>query len=95
MAKNGSDFAWYGLVPIWKNATITPIRTTFKSPQGWLNYKVKGAPGSIVDRFRWEGGCIVEHWDAGEKFPNVTSAGNVTSTYGNATKTYYQVPTVY
>lgn len=26
----------------------------------WVNYKA-GAMGEIVDRFRWEGGCIAEH----------------------------------
>lgn len=27
---------------------------------GWLNYNASGI-GEVVDRFRWEGGCIVEH----------------------------------
>jgi hypothetical protein len=39
----------------------------------WVNYRA-GGMGEIVDRFRWEAGCIVEHvgfplfstpWDLG------------------------------
>ena len=26
----------------------------------WVNYRAGGI-GEVVDRFRWEGGCIVEH----------------------------------
>ncbi|KAG4426554.1 hypothetical protein IFR04_000436 [Cadophora malorum] len=67
LAQNGSDSAWGILSPIWGNQTITVLGTKFISPQGWLNYQ--SAFGTIVDRFRWEGGCIVEHWDQGEVFP--------------------------
>lgn len=35
------------------------LRTKFESPQSWLNYK--NSFGTVVDRFRWEGGCIAEH----------------------------------
>ena len=59
-AQNGSDSAWGILSPIWASQNITPLRTTFQSPQSWLNYKT-GAFGEVVDRFRWEGGCIAEH----------------------------------
>lgn len=38
------------------------LRTAFKEPQSWLNYR--SGFGEIVDRFRWEGGCIVEHVSA-------------------------------
>lgn len=27
---------------------------------GWLNYNASGV-GEVIDRFRWENGCIVEH----------------------------------
>ncbi|KAH7400068.1 hypothetical protein BKA64DRAFT_671073 [Cadophora sp. MPI-SDFR-AT-0126] len=67
LAQNGSDSAWSILSPIWGNQTITVLGTRFIYPQGWLNYQ--SAFGTIVDRFRWEGGCIVEHWDQGEQMP--------------------------
>ncbi|KZM21114.1 uncharacterized protein EKO05_0008085 [Ascochyta rabiei] len=70
LAKNGSDSAWSILSPIWASQNITVLRTTFISPQGWLNYNTSF--GEVVDRFRWEEGCIAEHWDQGEVFPSTT-----------------------
>ena len=35
------------------------LRTKFESPQSWLNYR--SGFGTVVDRYRWEGGCIAEH----------------------------------
>ncbi|KAJ4991311.1 SnoaL-like polyketide cyclase family protein [Stagonosporopsis vannaccii] len=67
-AQNGSDSAWSILSPIWASQNITPLRTTFQGTQSWLSYN-NSAFGEVVDRFRWEGGCIVEHWDQGEVFP--------------------------
>ncbi|KAF1828490.1 hypothetical protein BDW02DRAFT_562943 [Decorospora gaudefroyi] len=66
-ARNGFDPAWNILSPFWGSQNITPLRTAFKYPQSWLNYR--SGFGEVVDRFRWEGGCIVEHWDQGERFP--------------------------
>ncbi|KAF1993498.1 hypothetical protein P154DRAFT_70477 [Amniculicola lignicola CBS 123094] len=81
-AQNGFDSAWNILSPIWGSQNITPLKTAFKSPQGWLNYQ-SGSFGTIVDRFRWEGGCIAEHWDQGEKFPtNVNSTACSRTTCG-------------
>ncbi|KAF2791261.1 hypothetical protein K505DRAFT_419254 [Melanomma pulvis-pyrius CBS 109.77] len=70
-AQNGFDSAWNILSPIWGSQSITPLRTTFKDPQGWLNYRT-GSFGEVVDRFRWADGCIAEHWDQGEKYPTTT-----------------------
>ncbi|KAF2202021.1 hypothetical protein GQ43DRAFT_485858 [Delitschia confertaspora ATCC 74209] len=70
-AKDGPNSALDILGPVWPNAKITVLRTAFKDTQGWLNYRVSGM-GEIVDRYRWEKGCIVEHWDQGEKFPSDT-----------------------
>jgi predicted SnoaL-like aldol condensation-catalyzing enzyme len=67
-AQNGFDSAWNILSPIWGSQSITPLRTAFRAPQSWLNYRTQSF-GEVVDRYRWEGGCIVEHWDQGEKFP--------------------------
>ncbi|KAI1685122.1 hypothetical protein KJE20_05406 [Pyrenophora tritici-repentis] len=73
--KNGSDAAWEVLSPIWNQQKIKVLGTAFKSPQSWVNYQSDF--GSVVDRFRWEGGCIVEHWDQNEVFPtNPTGTDN-------------------
>ncbi|KAJ3541859.1 hypothetical protein NMY22_g3729 [Coprinellus aureogranulatus] len=66
-AQNGFDFAWNILSGFWNTQQLTPIRDTFKSPFGWVNYRSQF--GTVVDRYRWEGGCIVEHWDSGEQYP--------------------------
>ncbi|OAL44953.1 hypothetical protein IQ07DRAFT_549336 [Pyrenochaeta sp. DS3sAY3a] len=68
LAQNGSDSAWGILSPIWAAQNFTAQRTAFDFPQSWVGY-TSAAFGPIVDRFRWEGGCIVEHWDQGEVFP--------------------------
>lgn len=59
-AKNGSDSAWSILSPIWAAQNITPLRTTFQGTQSWLEYN-NTVFGKVVDRFRWEDGCIAEH----------------------------------
>lgn len=59
MAQNGFDSAWNILSPIWGNQQITVLGTKFEGAQGWLNYR--SSFGTIVDRFRWEAGCIAEH----------------------------------
>ncbi|KAF2257602.1 hypothetical protein CC78DRAFT_538407 [Lojkania enalia] len=66
-AQNGFDSAWNILSGFWGSQQITPIRTAFKAPQSWLNYRT--GFGEVVDRYRWEAGCIAEHWDQGERFP--------------------------
>ncbi|KAF2839727.1 hypothetical protein M501DRAFT_973386 [Patellaria atrata CBS 101060] len=71
-AQNGFDSAWNILSPIWGNQQITVLRTTFKGNQGWLNYR--SGFGTVVDRYRWEAGCIAEHWDQGEQFPSNRTA---------------------
>ncbi|KAI1773817.1 hypothetical protein F4818DRAFT_421877 [Hypoxylon cercidicola] len=65
---NGPNAALDGLSMFWNFTTLTPLRQTFEDDQGWLNYEASGI-GTIVDRFRFEAGCIVEHWDVGEVFP--------------------------
>ena len=58
-AQNGFDSAWNILSPIWKNQQITVLRTKYNGTQGWLNYR--SGFGEVVDRYRWEAGCIAEH----------------------------------
>lgn len=60
LAQNGSDSAWSILSPIWASQILTSQRTTFHGSQSWLEYE-NAVLGKVVDRFRWEGGCIVEH----------------------------------
>jgi hypothetical protein len=71
-AQNGFDSAWNILSPIWKNQQITPLRTKFNGTQGWLNYKT-GSFGEVVDRYRWEAGCIAEH----VSFENLTNMDDI------------------
>jgi hypothetical protein len=71
LAQNGSDSAWGILSPIWAAQNITPLRTTWQNPQAWLEYN-NTAFGVVVDRFRWEGGCIVEH----VSYPVTTETSN-------------------
>lgn len=59
-AEDGPDAALDVLGPIWPTVQITPLRTAFKGDMGWLEYNASGI-GRVVDRFRWEKGCIVEH----------------------------------
>ncbi|KEY72446.1 hypothetical protein S7711_10422 [Stachybotrys chartarum IBT 7711] len=67
-AADGPNAALDFLGPVWPRTQITVIRTRFQGNQGWLNYRASGI-GTVVDRFRWESGCIVEHWDVGEVYP--------------------------
>ncbi|KAJ4397527.1 hypothetical protein N0V93_001758 [Gnomoniopsis smithogilvyi] len=69
LADDGPNAALDLLGPIWGSLDITVLRTAYIDPQGFLNYNASGV-GTVVDRFRWEAGCIVEHWDQGEVFPS-------------------------
>ncbi|KAK4142750.1 uncharacterized protein C8A04DRAFT_38121 [Dichotomopilus funicola] len=69
-AQNGSQSAWDILSPFWDSSSITYIRSTVAEDMSWVNYK-SGGFGEVVDRFRWEAGCIAEHWDQGEEYPAV------------------------
>jgi len=69
MARNGSASAWGILSPMWNSMTHQCVRATFQGDMSWVNYKA-GRMGTIVDRFRWEAGCIAEHWDQGETYPS-------------------------
>lgn len=48
------------LGPIWPSTQITVLGTTFDSPMSWLHYR-NSMSGEIVDRSRWDAGCIAEH----------------------------------
>jgi hypothetical protein len=57
---NGPGPALDALGPIWPSVQITVLRTAFEGKQGWLNYRTNSF-GEVVDRYRWEAGCIMEH----------------------------------
>ncbi|KAI2471571.1 hypothetical protein F4781DRAFT_429260 [Annulohypoxylon bovei var. microspora] len=65
--QNGAQNALNFLGSILGNQTFTVLRTKIEGDMSWLNYQ--SSFGTIVDRFRWEDGCIIEHWDENETFP--------------------------
>lgn len=71
LAQNGFMSAWNILSGIWGGISKTLIGTAYDADMSWVNYQASGL-GTIVDRFRWEGGCIAEHWDQGERMPAAT-----------------------
>lgn len=59
MAENGAQNALDLLSPFWGTQNITVLRTKFAGEMSWLNYR--SGFGDIVDRYRWDAGCIIEH----------------------------------
>lgn len=59
-AQDGPNAALDFLGPVWPSTHITPLRRAFQVNMSWLEYDASGI-GRVVDRFRWEAGCIVEH----------------------------------
>ncbi|MBE3044730.1 hypothetical protein IMZ48_19645 [Candidatus Bathyarchaeota archaeon] len=59
MAQNGFANALDILGPFWGGQQLTLLQTHFEGNMSWVNYQ--SSLGNIVDRFRWEAGCIVEH----------------------------------
>lgn len=56
-------------------ASFTIIQTLFESPYGVVHYKFEllgQAPAAITDIWRFEGSCIVEHWDVIQSLPTDT-----------------------
>ncbi|KAK0745841.1 hypothetical protein B0T18DRAFT_324674 [Schizothecium vesticola] len=74
-ARGGAQGALDFLSRVWTNQTITVRRTHYATNTSRLNYD--GAYGkNIIDRYRWEGGCIAEHWDRGEVWPEEGDKGS-------------------
>ncbi|KAJ7752600.1 hypothetical protein B0H16DRAFT_1836770 [Mycena metata] len=51
---------------------IELLHQGFQSPFGWVHWRVDGfypAPASVVEIYRFEGACIVEHWDTTQQVP--------------------------
>lgn len=59
MAQDGFEAALDILGPFWGGQQLTLLRTHYEGDMSWVNYQ--SSLGQIVDRFRWEDGCIVEH----------------------------------
>ncbi|EUC44104.1 hypothetical protein COCMIDRAFT_6515 [Bipolaris oryzae ATCC 44560] len=64
---NGFDTGWDVFSLTWDLSSITPLGSTFQYPQGWVKYKKQFR--EVVERFRMDGGCIVEHWVQNEEVP--------------------------
>ncbi|KAH7553299.1 hypothetical protein J3E72DRAFT_374541 [Bipolaris maydis] len=50
-----------------------PLGVTFQYPQGWVEYKRQFR--EIVEEFRMDDRCIVEHWVQNEELPLLALAG--------------------
>ncbi|PKS05510.1 hypothetical protein jhhlp_008888 [Lomentospora prolificans] len=71
LAQNGFMSAWNILSGIWGGISKTMLGTAFEADMSWVNYQASGL-GTIVDRFRWEGGCIAEHVGPSHSSPNTS-----------------------
>ncbi|KAK4455104.1 hypothetical protein QBC34DRAFT_465050 [Podospora aff. communis PSN243] len=70
--QDGPDFVLDVLGPIWPTITITEPRWTSNAEFGWLNYKTS-VFGEIVDKYKFEAGCITEHVSDDALTPGVMS----------------------
>ncbi|KAH7055806.1 hypothetical protein B0J12DRAFT_726768 [Macrophomina phaseolina] len=69
---SGRDAAISALDGYFANANLTIMRTAFDSPYGWIHYRVdqKGLePTAYIDVYRFNGSCVVEHWDVIQERP--------------------------
>ncbi|KAM5346022.1 hypothetical protein ACJ41O_011883 [Fusarium nematophilum] len=60
------------VVPIFGVANFTILRRSFSNSTGWVHTKMEipgQPPAAVVDIFRLEGSCIVEHWDVLTSLP--------------------------
>ncbi|KAJ7252979.1 hypothetical protein C8J57DRAFT_1661159 [Mycena rebaudengoi] len=60
--------------PLLRNPAVTVevLHQAFVAPIGWVHYRIDGLnaePTAIVDVFRFDGACMVEHWDVMEERP--------------------------
>ena len=74
---NGREGTVGYLAPFWAQVQDTILHTAYAEGFGWIHHASQspGQPSSVIfDLYRFEGSCIVEHWDAIEAFP--TNATN-------------------
>ncbi|KAJ7046063.1 hypothetical protein C8F04DRAFT_1063263, partial [Mycena alexandri] len=51
---------------------VEVLHQAFHAPFGWVHWRLDGfypMPASVVDVYRFEGACIVEHWDTIQQVP--------------------------
>lgn len=73
-ALSGRQNAIDAVSPIWPLSNITLVHTALDESFGWAHYKLEmqssGQPFSaVVDVFRFNGTCIMEHWDVQQMLP--------------------------
>jgi len=71
-ALSGRQSAIDFLVPLFKTVNITLLNKGFYEDRGWVHFR-QDEPGkqpeAIVDVLRFNGSCIVEHWDVIQERP--------------------------
>lgn len=71
--KSGRDIALNGLKGYIPGNTITIVGTSVSDSRGWVLVKNErqGQPGytAVLDVYRFDGTCIVEHWDLAQPKP--------------------------
>jgi predicted SnoaL-like aldol condensation-catalyzing enzyme len=62
---SGRDVAMNGLKGALPTMNITIFKTSLSNDVGWIFWKEGGTKGyrAVVDIFRLNGTCVVEHWD--------------------------------
>ncbi|KAJ7152915.1 hypothetical protein C8R46DRAFT_1228474 [Mycena filopes] len=51
---------------------VQVLHQAFAAPFGWVYWRLDGfypAPAALLDLYRFEGGCILEHWDITQAVP--------------------------
>ncbi|KAJ7183482.1 hypothetical protein C8R46DRAFT_1209642 [Mycena filopes] len=51
---------------------VEVLHQAFAAPFGWVHWRLDGfypAPAALLDLYRFEGGCILEHWDITQEVP--------------------------
>ncbi|KAJ7033506.1 hypothetical protein C8F04DRAFT_1104923 [Mycena alexandri] len=73
-ALDGAAAAFAIVNTIFTNSSngIEVLHQAFHAPFGWVHWRLDGfysTPASVVDIYRFEGACIVEHWDTIQQVP--------------------------
>ncbi|KAJ7131928.1 hypothetical protein C8R46DRAFT_1235706 [Mycena filopes] len=51
---------------------IEVLHQAFVAPFGWVHWRLDGVystPAAVVELYRFDGGCVVEHWDVTQQVP--------------------------
>ncbi|KAJ7775466.1 hypothetical protein B0H16DRAFT_1879854 [Mycena metata] len=71
---DGAAASFAAVNPIVTNCSygVEVLQQAFQAPFGWVHWRLDGpfpTPTSVVDIYRFEGACIVEHWDTMQQVP--------------------------